>query len=149
MRRDGNTPLSVAAVSMSFAGCASLRNRHHGPSIMGFEDDVEQSFRSKRTFGRILVGVAAGRHRPAKQWSNKYTKADADGIDDEVDEPRVTARYKHLYDLYRAGKSEQCDRKHGELGISKTKCRSSQNKYSEMLDVVRHRCNRTILGRHY
>jgi hypothetical protein len=63
--------LSAAAVSMSLSDypplqcrChsrarASLRNRHQGPSIMGFEDEVEQSLgrlcrqtngRSKRTF---------------------------------------------------------------------------------------------------
>src|SRR5665213_1075929 len=50
--------LSTTAVSMSLTARASLRNRHQGPSIMGFEDEVEQSLgrpcrqtngRSKRT----------------------------------------------------------------------------------------------------
>ena len=39
--------LSTTAVSMSLAGSrarASLRNRHQGPSIMGFEDEAEQSY---------------------------------------------------------------------------------------------------------
>ena len=50
---------SAAPVSMSPTARASLRNRHQGPSIMGFEDGVEQSLgrpcrlvdsRSKRTY---------------------------------------------------------------------------------------------------
>src|SRR5213596_4086930 len=50
---------SIDAVWMSLAGCASLRNRHQGPTIMGFEDEAEQSLgrpcrltdsRSKRTY---------------------------------------------------------------------------------------------------
>ena|SRR5262245_1416408 len=36
--------LSTTSVSMSSRARASLRNRHQGPSIMGFEDEGEQSF---------------------------------------------------------------------------------------------------------
>ena len=35
--------LSAAAVSMSLTGSRFFRNRRQGPSIMGFEDEVEQS----------------------------------------------------------------------------------------------------------
>ena len=35
--------LSATAMSMSLTARASLRNRHQGPSIMGSEDEVEQS----------------------------------------------------------------------------------------------------------
>src|SRR5437870_10845010 len=58
---------------------ASLRTRHQGPSIMGFEDEVEQSFgrpfgrpcrqcdgRSKQTYdllGGLAVSVTAGPSR--------------------------------------------------------------------------------------
>src|SRR5262245_31573268 len=35
--------LSTTPVSMSSRARASLRTRHQGPSIMGFEDEVEQS----------------------------------------------------------------------------------------------------------
>src|SRR4051794_19323688 len=35
--------LSTTAVSMSLAGSRSLWNRHQGPSIMGVEDEAEQS----------------------------------------------------------------------------------------------------------
>src|ERR1700681_4092986 len=35
--------LPTTAVSMSPRARASLRNRHLGPSIMGFEDEAEQS----------------------------------------------------------------------------------------------------------
>jgi hypothetical protein len=51
--------LSTAAVSCRSQARASLRNRHQGPSSMGFENEAEQSFgrpcrqadgRSKRTY---------------------------------------------------------------------------------------------------
>src|SRR6202790_1441358 len=58
---------------------ASLRNRHQGPSIMGFEDEAEQSFgrpcrqkngRTKRTHELTSSTVPRGTsfHRSAELW---------------------------------------------------------------------------------
>jgi len=63
--------LSATTVSMSLAGsCFSFGNRHQGPSIIGFEDEVETIFwgdlavadsRSKRTLRN-----STSSHRPAR-----------------------------------------------------------------------------------
>ena len=48
---------------------ASLRNRHQGPSIMGFEDKVEQSFGRpyRQSDGRVQAAVRTHLiHRPAR-----------------------------------------------------------------------------------
>src|SRR5439155_20654782 len=62
---------------------ASLRNRHQGPSIMGFEDEVEQSLgrtcrladsRSKRTYELTSSIVPRGTsfHRSAELEFSSY-----------------------------------------------------------------------------
>jgi len=60
--------LSTGIVSMSLTGSCFLRNRHRGPSSMGFEDEVEQSFRRpcRQTNGRSFFHPAApgDLHRP-------------------------------------------------------------------------------------
>jgi len=47
---------------------ASLRNRHHGPSSMGFEDEVEQSFDRTCPRARTVQGTRRTHliHRPAR-----------------------------------------------------------------------------------
>src|SRR6202162_2956772 len=62
---------------------ASLRNRHQGPSIMGFEDEAEQSFgrpcrqkngRTKRTHELTSSTVPRGTsfHRSAELWFSPF-----------------------------------------------------------------------------
>src|SRR6516165_12488952 len=60
---------SLAARQCHSRARASLRNRHIGPSIMGFEDEVERSFR--RPCRRQVQADSRTRliHRPARDIS--------------------------------------------------------------------------------
>src|ERR1700676_642973 len=78
--RSSTFRLSTYAVSMSLAGsCFSSESAHQGPSIMGFEDEAEQSFgrpcrqkngRTKRTHELTSSIVPRGTsfHRSAELW---------------------------------------------------------------------------------
>src|SRR3974390_559482 len=57
--RSGSSAFRLSSTQCHSRARASLRNRHQGPSIMGFEDEAERSFgrscrqadgRSKRTY---------------------------------------------------------------------------------------------------
>jgi hypothetical protein len=72
--------LSTTAVRCRSRARASLRNRHQGPSIMGFEDEVEQSFGrprrwtnggSKRTYDLTSSVVPRGTSFHAR-WSSSF-----------------------------------------------------------------------------
>jgi hypothetical protein len=54
--------LSTAQVLMSLAGSRFSSESAPGPSIMGFEDEVEQSFGRSAVFGYVLIRAASFHH---------------------------------------------------------------------------------------
>ncbi len=76
--------LSATAVSMSLTGSRFSSESHQGPSIMGFEDEVEQSQvrpcrqtngRSKRTC-ELTSSIVPQGHHSTTRWSSSFLLSD-------------------------------------------------------------------------